>query len=249
MMTSPSAPVRTRIDPRSPGRPRDADADRPTAAVEAYVTATLELEPANGGLISGGALAARVGVSEPSVASMLTRLAALGLVDRAPRRGVRLTAGGRRVAMSALRRQRVLEAFLVTSAGVPWDEARAEAEHLRHAISDGLTERIWTSLGEPRRDPHGDPIPSADGTTPASRADRALLELLPGEAGRIVRVSDAEPAMLRHLTARGIRLGSRLEVLRREPFNGGVAVRVCERLEIFGLELANSIWIEAVAGR
>jgi DtxR family transcriptional regulator, Mn-dependent transcriptional regulator len=250
-MGSRPAPATTSIDLPSSAGDRASSVERPSAAVEAYITATFELESASHALISGGALASRLGVSEPSVASMLTRLTLLGLVRRESRRGVRLTASGRRVALCALRRQRVLENFLVESVGVPWDEARVEAERLRHAVSDGLTERMWHSLGEPDRDPHGDPIPTAGEEGTVVLADRPLLELAPGEVGLINRVSDADPAMLRYLTARGISLGTRLEVVRREPFNGGVVVRSAGRIETFGPELMQAIRIRVgtTAGR
>ena len=117
-----------------------------------------------------------------------------------------------------MRRHRLLEAFLAETLGLSWDQVHDEAEALEHALSPGLCEVIAARLGNPRTDPHGDPIPTRDGQV-AETPSQNLGSLGPGQQGRVTRVSDRDPAVLRFLTARGIALGDFLEV--REVHPGG----------------------------
>jgi DtxR family Mn-dependent transcriptional regulator len=143
---------------------------------------------------------------------MVKKLAALGYVTHVPYRGVRLTDQGRRVALEVLRHHRLLETYLVEELGVPWDRVHAEAEVLEHVLSEGLEERIAAKLGEPTHDPHGDPIPAADGTV-VEPETVALDTLATGDRGRFVRVSDSDSKLLRELARLGIRPGDELEVV------------------------------------
>jgi DtxR family Mn-dependent transcriptional regulator len=120
----------------------------------------------------------------------------------------------------------------------------AEAEVLEHAISPELSERIAAALGNPTRDPHGDPIPTAEGVIDESPT-RPLAELEKGERGRFVRVSDADPEMLRYISERGISPGDEFEVLGKEPFEGPVSVRFGERVHLLGGGLTRAMRTEA----
>jgi DtxR family Mn-dependent transcriptional regulator len=186
-----------------------------TASVEDYAKAIYVLEERHG-VASTTALAQRLEVSAPAVSAMVKKLATLGYVTHVPYRGVRLTDEGRKVALEVLRHHRLLETYLVEELGVPWDRVHAEAEVLEHVLSEGLEERIAAKLGEPTHDPHGDPIPAADGTV-VEPATVALDVLAAGARGRFVRVSDSDPKLLRELADLGIRPGDELEVV-----SGGV---------------------------
>src|SRR5262245_14146501 len=189
-----------------------------SASVEDYTKAIYALEERYG-VASTTALAARLGVSAPAVSAMVKKLATLGYVSHVRYRGVRLTDEGRRVALEVLRHHRLLETYLVEELGVPWDRVHAEAEVLEHVLSEGLEERIAAKLGEPTHDPHGDPIPAADGTV-VEPATVALTALTAGDRGRFVRVSDSDPVVLRELAELGIRTGDELEVVA-----GGIRTR------------------------
>ena len=134
---------------------------KPTVSrsAEDYLKAILQLEAPDG--VSTSAIAAQLGVSQPSVTRMTKKLAADGLVSRVPYRGVTLTETGRRVALEVLRHHRLLELFLSDSLGMPLDEVHAEADRLEHVLSEELEARIDRALGFPTHDPHGDPIPNA----------------------------------------------------------------------------------------
>jgi Fe2+ transport system protein FeoA len=116
-------------------------------------------------------------------------------------------------------------------------------EVLEHVLSEDLEARIAAKLGEPTHDPHGDPIPSADLKIDEGHA-HALESLQPGATGRVVRVSDSDPEMLRYLDERGVRLGDALEVVDRQPFGGPLTVRFGERLHMLGGGLAAAMRVE-----
>src|SRR5437588_1126191 len=213
-----------------------------TAAVEDYVKAIYTLD-AGEGSVTTTALAERLDVRPASVSGMLTKLTALGLVEREPYHGVRLTEHGTRVALEVVRHHRLVELFLVESLGMTWDEVHAEAEVLEHALSEELEELIAAKLGDPTVDPHGDPIPSRE-LKLAEIPAPTLEELEPGEAATFVRISDAEPEMLRFLGERGIVPGARLKLVERQPFDGPLFVRVGRNVHVLGATLARAMRVQ-----
>src|SRR3712207_1371149 len=168
-------------------------------AVQDYAKAIYSLHRRSEAPVSTSAIADRLGVSPASTSAMVKRLETLGLVRREPYHGVELTAAGERVALEVIRHHRLLELYLAEALGMSWDRVHEEAEVLEHAISPELSELIAMKLGNPTRDPHGDPIPTADGEIDEGPT-RALTELVPGERGRFTRVSDSNPDMLRYLS-------------------------------------------------
>jgi DtxR family Mn-dependent transcriptional regulator len=207
-----------------------------TVAVQDYLKAIYALE-AEGKRVTTSALAARMGVSAPSVTAMTKRLAELGLVERAPYRGVVLTDAGRRGALEVLRHHRLLELYLVNRLGLTLDEVHAEAELLEHALSEELEAKIDAELGFPTHDPHGDPIPDAE-----LRVDhapgRTLIDLVPGEAASVALVPDGDPELLRYLAELGLVPGSIVDVVAQAPFGGPVTVRTERGEHAISRELA-----------
>src|SRR5205085_1850238 len=181
-------------------------------AVEDYAKAIYALEHHAGDAVTTNALADRLGVTAASASGMVKRLDELGLVEHRPYHGVSLTPDGRRVALEVMRHHRLLELYLVQSLGVPWDRVHAEAEVLEHVLSEELEELIAAKLGDPTRDPHGDPIPTRELTIDEGPTD-SLQGLRPGDRGMFTRISDSDPAMLRFLAERGIAPGDELEVI------------------------------------
>ncbi|MGA0568260.1 metal-dependent transcriptional regulator [Rathayibacter sp. KR2-224] len=189
------------------------------------------------------ALAARIGVRAATVSDAIRRLAEQGLVVHEPYGAVELTAAGRMHALAMVRRHRLIETFLVETLGYPWDEVHDEAEVLEHAVSDTLVDRIDAVLGHPVRDPHGDPIPTAEGDPRTPRAQR-LLDAEVNERLRVVRISDADPAVLRYLAERGIRLDARASLLETRSFAGDVVVSVDDGDPMtIGVVAADAVWV------
>lgn len=162
--------------------------------------------------ITPSQLAGVLSLAPSSVTEMVKKLAAQGLVTHRPYGPVSLTEAGRRRAAGVIRRHRLIETWLVREYAYAWDEVHDEAEVLEHALSDRLLEGIDERLGRPRFDPHGDAIPDADGAV--HREPFVLLAEAPaGHAGRVLRVSDRDPVLLRALVERGIDVGHELEVV------------------------------------
>lgn len=224
-----------------------AGLDTFSASVQDYAKAVYALELRRDRAVSTNALAERLGVTPGSVSAMLRKLSELGLVEHEPYRGVRLTVQGRRVALEVLRHHRLIELFLAQELGMSWDQVHDEAEVLEHVLSDDLEQLISARLGHPTIDPHGDPIPTETLEIDEGQA-RSLDELDAGSAGRFVRVSDADPEMLRYLAQLGVSLGDRVEVVGRQPFGGPVFVRVGTRELPLGGQLARAMRIAPEAG-
>ena len=189
-----------------------------TVAVQDYLKGIYALESA-GERVTTSALAGRMGVSAPSATAMAKRLAELGLVERAPYRGVALTDDGRRGALEVLRHHRLLERYLVDRLGLSLDQVHAEAELLEHALSEELEAKIDAELGFPTHDPHGDPIPDRE-LRVSTGTDRTLVDLEPGERGSVSRVPDGDPELLRYLTELGLVPGSAVELVSQAPVCG-----------------------------
>lgn len=225
---------------------------RPSSTVEDYVKAIYALEARSESPVSNGDLARRLDVTAGSVSAMLKKLSQLGIVELNRYHGVALTDAGKQIALKVMRKHRLLELFLVESLGVPWDRVHREAELLEHDLSDELTALIAEKLGEPTHDPHGDPIPTAEGTVDEGHTV-ALETLEVGATGRFVRVSDSDPAMLRYLAEHRITPGEAFEVIDKQPFGGPLSVRFAHSIEPIGGELARAMRVElqepALAGR
>lgn len=186
-------------------------------------------------------LADRLGISLPSVTGMLKSLAEEGLVDYEPYRGVRLTARGRRIALRVIRNHRLIESFLCEALGFSWDEVHAEAEVLEHAASDKLIERIDRYLGFPACDPHGDPIPTAEGKMGRGGEGTSLLTVKPGAPVRITRVLDQQPEVLRYLNELGLAIGSEVKVLEVMPFDGPLRLSCKSGVQTISRSLASRL--------
>ena len=197
----------------------------PSSSIEDYVKVIYSFTEWQDKPITSSQLAQRLGVANSSVSEMVRKLKDQGLVDHKPYSAITLTADGIRLALSMVRRHRLIETYLVQELGYSWDEVHDEAELLEHAVSDTFIERMARKLGNPLRDPHGDPIPAADGTVHMPHAHR-MSELDDGHTGRITRISDDNPELLRYLSAQEIDLDADIEVLGRKPFGGALVVRI-----------------------
>lgn len=196
----------------------------PSPAVEDYLKAIYHLSRERGSA-GTSAVADRLGVTAGSVTGMLKRLAEQGFIEHVPYYGARLTSAGEERALATIRRHRILELFLVEVLGYSWDEVHEEAERLEHTASSRLIERMSEVLGAPESDPHGAPIPSAEGMLQERRYP-SLAEIETGKRAVLRRVSDEDPEALRYLAGMGLRPGTEVEVLERAPFEGPLRVRV-----------------------
>ncbi|MBI4579661.1 MAG: metal-dependent transcriptional regulator [Planctomycetes bacterium] len=212
-----------------------------SASVEDYLKAIYLLQTARTPATTRG-LADGLGVRMASVTGMVKQLHAAGYVRHERYRGVQLTAKGRRLALRVLRRHRIIELFLSKVLGLPWDEVHEDAEALEHAASDRVIERLNTLLGSPAFDPHGAPIPHGDGTISPLNG-RLLSDCEVGHRGRILCVSDKDPAFLRYLAGIGIRIGLRFRLVDKAPFDGPLAIHAGRKKIVLGHPAATRVLV------
>ena len=196
-----------------------------TSTVEDYLKCIFSEQLRTAGLVPMGHIASSLQVASGTVTAMVKTLQESGLVSYEPYSGVSLTPAGRQLAVHVLRRHRLIEVFLVEIMGMHWGEVHDEAEQLEHAVSDRLIERMDEMLGFPAVDPHGDPIPSAQGEVKVlDHSD--LLSCAVSHPLRVARVLDQSSAFLRLVERQGLRPGSHLEVEERDPAAETVHVRL-----------------------
>jgi DtxR family Mn-dependent transcriptional regulator len=218
-----------------------------TRSVEDYLKAIYRLSP-SGRPASTSEIAHLLELSAPSVSGMVKRLSEQGLLEHVPYKGVQLTAEGRRAALRMVRRHRLIESYLVDFLGYSWDTVHAEAERLEHAVSDTLVERMAAALGHPSFDPHGDPIPTSDGSI--AELDCIPLSDIPvGRTVELRRVDESEPERLRYIASLGLRPGAVVMVTDRQPFGGPLTVESNGERLIIGRELGQVLLCAREADR
>jgi DtxR family Mn-dependent transcriptional regulator len=204
-----------------------------SVAVENYLKSMWELGPA---AVATQELAQHLAVAPASATRMLQRLSERGLVAHTPYRGASLTAAGERRALSVVRRHRLLETFLARTLDLGRDQLHDEAERLEHALSPALERAIDDYLGNPQRDPHGHPIPGPQGELPPE-GDSPLGEWPLDRPATVSQVPDRDGKMLGWLESQGLVPGRELQLVARDPFDGGVTVKLDGRL----LQVAASV--------
>jgi len=220
----------------------------PSLTVENYLKAALQITMRSGGeTVSTGELAEEMNVSPGTVTSMLKTLADSDLAAYKPYEGARLTPAGRKLALRMLRRHRLIELFLAQTLNLSWDRVHSEAENMEHAVSDYLVDRIDDFLGHPDCDPHGDPIPAANGEL-RGRSDtaRPLSECHANTSIRLVRVVNQHADFLRYLSEVGLERGAVGEVTENNSEAGLVTVIVNEKSVPMGYHAANQLLVESL---
>lgn len=187
----------------------------PSSTVEDYIKQIYLLEEKTSQLeIPMGQVAGALGVVPGTATTMVKALADAGLVDYAPRIGVQLTAPGRKLALHVLRRHRLIEQFLVEVLGFDWSEVHDEAEQLEHVVSDLLLDRMDQYLGHPTEDPHGDPIPSAEGELSVGSI-HSLADCALDTKFEVERIRDQDSEFLNYIASAGLNPGVKLKVTSR----------------------------------
>lgn len=216
-------------------------------SIEDYLKAVHELTRGETERASTNSLAEYLEVAPASVTGMLQKLANTQppLLDYRKHRGVSLTPEGEKVALETIRHHRLLELFLHQILGYEWHEVHEEADRLEHVISERFEERIAEALGDPRRDPHGDPIPRADLSLPLD-TERPLSTLRAGETAIVVRVRDTVPELLQYLNEQGIVPQARLMVTDFSEFDGNLRLRVdgAEEEIVLGPRVTAQVFVE-----
>ena len=217
-----------------------------TQAIEDYLKAIYEITLSDERATTNQ-IAERMGVTPASVTGMLKRLATNDppLLEYRKHRGVELTPAGERVALEIIRHHRLLELFLHEQLGYSWDQVHAEADRLEHVISEDLEERIAQTLGDPRIDPHGDPIPSRELHLPLDTL-LPLGELRQGQRAIVQRVRNDDPSLLRYLDSIGLTPQVYLTVLDYSSFDGNLHLQIADRKLVLGPAITPRVYVEVV---
>lgn len=217
-----------------------------TSTVENYLKAILRLEEDAETELTVGGIAEILEVTPGTVSAMMRHLSDEGLIDYVPRRSVTLLPKGRAQAMQVVRRHRLIETFLVEVMKLDWAEVHVEAEVLEHVISDRLLRRMDEMLGHPSHDPHGDPIPDAEGNIQGED----LLRLADAREGpfRVVRVEDSDPRLLEWVQENRLLPGTPIQLTGRDSVAGLVEIRMSSdgsKLQL-GEKVTESIFVASV---
>ncbi len=216
-----------------------------THAMEDYLKAVYRLLE-QGVPATTQALAEELGITGPSVTNMVKRLHAMRLLTHTKYQGVELTPAGEKIALEVIRHHRLLELYLAETLGYSWDEVHDEAEKLEHHVSDDLEARMDSALGYPTRDPHGDPIPAADGSVSGDQGI-ALRDAAEDATCRVIRVSDRDPELLRYLGTLALVPGATVSVTERMPFDGLLRIQVGDAEHVVGRQLTEAVFVTETA--
>ncbi len=198
----------------------------PSSTVEDYAKQIfLESQHGDSDVVPMGRVAGALAVSPGTATTMAKSLAKAGLADYEPRAGLRLTEEGRILALRMLRRHRLIEYFLVEVLEMDWAEIHVEAEALEHAVSDRMLEKLDAYLGHPKYDPHGDPIPNADGLI-EEPVLRPLSECPAGTKARVARIQNQDTAFLNFAQSAGLVPGAALHILKCDQAADCMELRV-----------------------
>lgn len=210
--------------------------------VENYLKNIYQLQE-KGGKVSTSSLSARLQISAPSVTEMIKKLAESGILTYTPYKGVELTSEGKKRALRVVRRHRLWELFLLKVLHYPWHEIHEEADRLEHITSEKLEQRLDEALGHPRKDPHGDAIPTVEGDIDRPRLT-PLCDIKPGATVTVARVSDSVPEVLEYASTLGIELNKKIRVKERIAFDGSMRVQIGRTERFVSSKLAESIFVE-----
>ncbi len=210
---------------------------------ENYLKAILKLSGAPDGIVSTNAIAAQLSTSAASVTDMLKKLSDKELIAYQRYKGAALSDEGQRIATTLVRKHRLWEVFLVQSLGMTWDEVHDIAEQLEHIQSDALIECLDDFLGHPKFDPHGDPIPNAEGKYTV-RAQIPLSKLTEGQQGIVIGVREDETAFLKHLNEKGLIPGKAIKVLTNDAYDNSIRLVTEDRELHLSGKVAGNIMIK-----
>jgi DtxR family Mn-dependent transcriptional regulator len=214
-----------------------------TYSEENYLKTIYHLTSMTKELISTNAIAEKMVTKASSVTDMLKKLAEKDLVNYIKYQGVSLTENGKLAAKMIVRKHRLWETFLVEKLGFSWDEVHDVAEQLEHIKSEKLINKLDDFLGKPTEDPHGDPIPDAEGRV-IKIEKRLLSELERNQFGICVGVKDTSSEFLKYLDKQEIALGSKIEILSKESFDLSLRIKVDSKVLTVSNKIASNLYIQ-----
>jgi DtxR family Mn-dependent transcriptional regulator len=219
--------------------------DTPTYSEENYIKAIYKLSLDGSEKISPTTIAEELGNNPASVIDMLKKLTDKKLIRYEKSKGVKLTDKGLKTALALVRNHRLWEVFLLEKLGYSWGEVHAIAEHLEHIHHPELADKLDKFLDFPQYDPHGDPIPKANGQIPALPST-TLDGVLPGKTCRVVAVKDTSPAFLTYLEKLNIRIGAHIKVLDKIDYDSSTSIQVDKNKATVSEKFTRNIVVDSI---
>jgi DtxR family Mn-dependent transcriptional regulator len=216
-----------------------------SSAIQDYLKTIYQLQQDQQRVMTS-AIADALAREPASVTGMIQKLAQNDLLHYERHRGVRLTPAGEKIALEVIRHHRLIELFLTQALGYRWDEVHAEADRLEHVISEEFEDRIAAALGNPQFDPHGDPIPTKEGTLPAADEGERLADLEIGRRAVIQRIGEQSAEMLRYLAGLGLVPQTIVVVRERAPLGGPLLVEIAGGVHAIGRDVAQTVLVAPV---
>ena len=215
----------------------------PTISKENYLKAVYSSLEIDAGATTS-ALSQKLEVSNAAISDMAKKLSDEGLINYAKYRGMELTGEGKKIALKVIRRHRLWELFLIKVLGLSWSEVHDEAESLEHSTSEFLIDKIDDYLGNPKVDPHGDPIPKRNGTLPKLPELINMQQTEIGKKYRIGRVNDKSNDLMNYLTQIGIELSKEVKIVDKLSFDNSVIVEIDSVNHSLSEFVASNIFLE-----
>jgi len=219
----------------------------PSISVENYLKYIYELGESEN-RVTTNTLAEKLKIAPASVTAMVKKLSAKGFLRHIPYKGVEVTEKGKRSALRIIRKHRLWEMFLVEVLHFSWDKIHDEAEEYEHIMSERMEEKIDEVLGHPVIDPHGDPIPTKEGTIKEIEYE-PLSKVEKDTQVRVVRVNDAHPELLEYIGKIGLSLSTRITVVERMGFDNSFRVKIGKKKHLLSPKMADSIFVQRLHRR
>jgi len=218
-------------------------------SLEDYLKAIFKLQEKPDSYVKTQAISAKLQITQAAVSEMIKRLAEKGFVQHTPYRGVCLTKKGLQLGQNIVRRHRILETYLNRVLGFSWDQVHEEAERLEHAASDVLIDKMEEKMRFPQYDPHGDPIPSADGRIPKLPNVLPLSAAHAGIGYEVVRVSDSNKQFLTYLDKLGLKLHCFFHLQDVLSFDKSMVIRINGLTHNISQGSTEHIWVKPISNK
>ena len=219
----------------------------PSISKENYLKAVYQLCQSECRFVSTSALAQKLRITNAATSDMAKGLSKHGLIQYERYQGVNLTPQGEKIAIDIIRRHRLWELFLMKSLGLGWEEVHAEAENLEHQTTDYLTDKIDDFLGNPKFDPHGEPIPQKNGTIPSMAEQIPLSESKVGEKYLVKRVNDESKEVMDYFTDIGLILNSQIKIKNYLEFDNSTIIELNDHIHSFSEKISSKIFISPLS--
>ena len=218
----------------------------PSISKENYIKAVYQLCQNAPHSVSTSALAAKLNITNAATSDMAKGLSKQDFIKYEKYKGVSLTPKGKKIAIRILRRHRLWELFLTKSLGLGWEEVHAEAENLEHQTTEFLIDKIDDFLGNPKFDPHGEPIPQKDGKIPTMAKQIPLSKSKIGKEYIVIRVNDESKEVMNYFTNIGLNLSSKIKINNYLEFDNSTIVELNDKTHSFSEKISNKIFITPI---